>query len=102
MSTRTLVTKTATTLTAIQRNSATVTAAHYTPADVAAFNAAIIYDNNTTLHAYQSLQFQGYLIIPGRGELKVLPGDVLAWDLNGWPILISGQSIAANNSWTLT
>ncbi|HEX8782787.1 MAG TPA: hypothetical protein VF764_05420 [Steroidobacteraceae bacterium] len=45
----------------------------------------------------------GLLWVPGRGMLKVLPGDVVADDSTGWPILISGNSIAyAGSDWTLT
>jgi hypothetical protein len=43
------------------------------------------------------------LVIPNRGILKVLPGDVAAIDNTGWPILISGASIGyAGSQWTLT
>lgn len=43
------------------------------------------------------------LNIPGRGTLKVLPGDVIAVDASGWPILVSGAAIAyAGSNWTLT
>lgn len=41
----------------------------------------------------------GLLYIPNRGVLKVLPGDYLGVDANGWPILISAHSIAAGG-WT--
>ncbi len=34
------------------------------------------------------------LVVPNRGILKVLPGDVIAIDNLGWPILVSGASIA--------
>jgi hypothetical protein len=43
----------------------------------------------------------GILVLPNRGyELRVLPGDVVAVDSSGWPILISANSIAAG-AWTL-
>jgi len=102
VSTRTLVTKSATTLTAIQRQSATVAAGHYNPADIAALNALVINDQNPSQHIYQSLQPNGLLVVPNRGVLKVLAGDVVAVDLNGFPVVISAQSIAAGNAWTLT
>lgn len=42
------------------------------------------------------------LVIPDRGVLKVLPGDVAALDNLGWPILISGASIGyAGSQWNL-
>ncbi len=40
------------------------------------------------------------LVVPNRGILKVLPGDVIAIDNLGWPILVSGASIAyAGSQW---
>ncbi len=43
------------------------------------------------------------LFIPQRGVLKVLPGDVVAVDNTGWPILVSGASIGySGTDWTLT
>lgn len=42
--------------------------------------------------------FDGQLYIPQRGVLKVLPGDVVAVDNSGWPILISAASIALPGS----
>jgi len=40
----------------------------------------------------------GVLYVPNRGILKVLPGDYVAVDSQGWPILVSKNSIA-NSSW---
>lgn len=42
----------------------------------------------------------GLLHIPRRGVLKVLPGDYVAYDPNGWPILVSGGSINSGSGWT--
>jgi len=43
----------------------------------------------------------GLLYVPNRGILQALPGDYIAIDSQGWPILISKQSIAAGGtSWT--
>lgn len=44
------------------------------------------------------------LVIPGgRGIVKVMPGDIVAIDNLGWPILVSAASIAYSGSqWTLT
>ena len=39
---------------------------------------------------------QGLLHVPRRGVLQVLPGDYVAYDPNGWPILISGWSISGS------
>jgi hypothetical protein len=47
--------------------------------------------------------FNGQLMIPGRGIIKVLPGDVIAVDNTGWPILVSAASIGyAGSLWTFT
>jgi hypothetical protein len=47
--------------------------------------------------------FNGHLVIPGRGVLRVLPGDVIAVDNTGWPILVSAASIGyAGSLWTFT
>lgn len=46
---------------------------------------------------------KGLLHVPNRGVLKVLPGDVVAVDNNGWPILVSQNSIAFGSTrWVLT
>jgi hypothetical protein len=46
---------------------------------------------------------QGLLTIPKRGVLKILPGDIVAIDNTGWPILVSGAAIGyAGSAWTLT
>lgn len=36
---------------------------------------------------------EGQLVIPNRGVLKVLPGDVIAVDPSGWPFLLSQNAI---------
>lgn len=46
---------------------------------------------------------QGLLYVPNRGVLKVMPGDVVGVDANGWPILVSAAAISglfASTSWT--
>lgn len=35
----------------------------------------------------------GLLYVPNRGVLQVLPGDYVAVDNDGWPILVSASSI---------
>jgi hypothetical protein len=43
----------------------------------------------------------GILVVPNRGyELRVQPGDVVAVDSSGWPILISDNAIRSG-AWTL-
>ena len=41
----------------------------------------------------------GLLYYPNRGVLKVLPGDWVGVDANGWPVLVSKYSIATGG-WT--
>jgi hypothetical protein len=41
----------------------------------------------------------GLLYYPNRGVLKVLPGDYVGVDANGWPVLVSKYSIATGG-WT--
>lgn len=44
----------------------------------------------------------GQLFVPNRGVLRVLPGDYVAIDANGWPILLSANTIAqAAAPWVL-
>lgn len=38
------------------------------------------------------------LVVPGRGILRVLNGDVVAIDNTGWPILVSGAAIGYGGS----
>jgi hypothetical protein len=40
----------------------------------------------------------GQLFIPNRGVLQVKPGDVVAVDATGWPILISAFAIASGST----
>ena len=44
---------------------------------------------------------KGLLFIPNRGVLQVLPGDYVGVDSQGWPVLVSKNSIAAG-PWTHT
>jgi hypothetical protein len=43
----------------------------------------------------------GQLYVPNRGWLKVMPGDLVCVDANGWPLLVSAKSIATGG-WTKT
>ena len=45
--------------------------------------------------------YMDLLYVPNRGVLKVLPGDFVGVDTNGWPILVSAYSIATGG-WTHT
>jgi len=74
-----------------------------TIADGATIRANIKYDgvngNAVVPGAYEFQGGQGTLYIPRRGTLQVLPGDYVAYDSSGWPILVSAYAIA-NAAWT--
>ena len=63
--------------------------------------ANLIKDDQNPTHPIVPGAFEqnGLLFIPRRGVLKVLPGDYIGVDANGWPILVSANSIAAGG-WT--
>jgi hypothetical protein len=81
------------------------------PADAATLRANIKYDGAYVNAAWTRIQNgqvypggyemqggQGLLYVPRRGVLKVLEGDYVAYDPNGWPILVSGWSINGSGS----
>lgn len=79
------------------------------PADLAAIAQGILNDPAASMMVGANMvipgafNYMGILTIPGRGFLKVLPGDVVAFDPAsnvGWPILVSANAIA-HGSWTL-
>ena len=43
----------------------------------------------------------GQLYVPNRGILKCLPGDIVAIDSTGWPVLLSARA-AASAAWVHT
>lgn len=94
MATVTLGTSATTTLTALSFNMGDA------PADIASI-AALILDDQNVAHPLipGSFSLQGLLYVPNRGVLKVLPGDYVGVDPNGWPILVSKNSIAGSG-WT--
>ncbi len=69
------------------------------PADQATIANAILNDLNPA-HPIVPASFDsgGFLFIPNRGVLQVLPGDYVGVDSTGWPILISANAIA-NGPW---
>lgn len=73
-------------------------------ADVASL-AALIKDDQNVAHPVIPGSFNvtegSQLFIPNRGVLRVLPGDWVGVDANGWPILVSKYSIATGG-WTHT
>lgn len=72
-------------------------------ADVAAFNALIKNDLNVA-HPQMPASFikEGFLFVPNRGVLRLLPGDYVGVDAKGWPIVVSAYSIEAASDWTHT
>lgn len=60
--------------------------------------AALIKDDQNPAHPIWPGAFEnnGLLYIPRRGFLQVLPGDYVGVDANGWPILVSKNSIAGS------
>lgn len=69
------------------------------PLDLAAIANAIKDDltNGNPIFAGAWAQ-TGLLYIPNRGVLKAQPGDYVAVDSTGWPILVSKNAIA-NGPW---
>lgn len=75
-----------------------------TPAGIAGLatvNANILDDLNVAHPTWPGAFRSGFLHIPNRGVLQVLPGDYVAYDSTGWPILVSSNAIA-NGPWTHT
>ena len=66
-------------------------------ADVAGI-AVLIKDDLNVAHPIWPGAFaqNGLLYVPNRGVLKVLPGDYVSVDANGWPVLVSKNSIAGS------
>lgn len=96
MATKTLGTNATNTLTAL---AALNGIGSMVAADQATICNAIKDDLNVT-HPRVPGAFQaGMLMIPNRGVLRVLPGDYVGVDDEGWPILVSAYSIA-NGNWT--
>ena len=63
--------------------------------------AKLILDDKNPRHPIVPGAFNkaGLLFVPNRGVLRVLPGDYIGVDANGWPILVSANSIAGSG-WT--
>lgn len=70
-------------------------------ADIATMANAIKDDLNVTHPKWpQAFSSNGLLYVPNRGVLKMLPGDYVGIDSQGWPILVSANSIA-NAAWVV-
>jgi len=70
------------------------------PADQATIANAIKNDVNPAHPIWPgAFSANGLLFVPNRGVLQMLPGDYVGVDDQGWPILVSANSIA-NGAWT--
>jgi hypothetical protein len=70
--------------------------------DLAAIAQGIKDDLNATHPIWPGAYAQnGLLYVPSRGVLRVFAGDYVGIDSQGWPVLVSANSIA-NASWTHT
>lgn len=94
MATRTLGTNATNTLTAMLKGGANLAST------VQAINNHIKDDLNPRHPLWPgAFNVKGLLYVPNRGVLQVLDGDYVAYDSQGWPILVSKNSIA-NGPWT--
>ena len=72
-------------------------------ADIAAFNNAVKNQGVQNKSVYAIALMNGILDLPNRpnSQIALLPGDYIFYDSNGWPIVVSKESIAAGgSSWT--
>ncbi len=73
-------------------------------ADVASIQALILNQSNPAHPVIPGgFSKSGQLFLPnGRGIISMKPGDVIAVDAFGWPIVVSAESIAdGSTSWHL-
>ena len=103
---RTMGTTATTSLSAVKYSQSPLDSSAYlgTPPalDMAALAALIKDDLNQTgnFAPNKFFDFNGLLMIPRRGLVRVLPGDFVAVDTQtGWPILVSALAAASNPSW---
>jgi hypothetical protein len=91
MATKTAGTSATSSLTAVAHAPANVLA----PADLATI-AQTIKDDLNPAHPVLpgAYAWTGQLFVPRRGVLLVYPGDVVAVDSRGWPILLSADTVA--------
>jgi hypothetical protein len=77
------------------------------PADVGAMNAGILDDQNVAhpaahLSGVGGLTGEGMLIVPNRGTLKLLPGDVVAFDPTTGGVVLITALAAAGGDWIVS
>ena len=96
MATKTMGTNAQTTLTAMPFGT------DVTQADIAKIQLGILNDLINGNPVYPGAWANtGLLYVPNRGLLQAIPGDYVAYDGTGWPILISKKA-AASSSWVHT
>ena len=99
MATRLLGTATTTSLVALQY---AASLEGVLPADIATICNSILDDScNIPKRVNAAFSEKGLLYIPNRGSVKIKPGDVVAVDSTGWPIILSARAAAASD-WILT
>lgn len=66
-------------------------------ADVAQFNANVKSQTNPAKPIWPTGLMNGIVDFPDRANSQIVlqPGDYIFYDTNGWPIVVSSQSIAA-------
>ena len=70
-------------------------------ADIASITAGIKSQNAANALVPGFFSQSGRLAFPGReGFVNLLPGDYVAYDAVGWPVLVSAYSIANSGGWT--
>jgi hypothetical protein len=99
MATSTFGTTANSSLTALIASGASAATPALSAADIAQIVNLIKDDLNVAHPRMPTAWAQGNLLyVPNRGILKVLPGDWVAVDSQGWPILVSANSVALS-SW---
>lgn len=100
MATSTFGTNANSSLTALIASGATGATPALSAQDIAAIVNLIKDDINPAHPLAPTAWSQGNILyVPNRGILQVRPGDWVAVDSQGWPILVSANSVA-NGPWT--
>lgn len=70
-------------------------------ADIATISSHILHQGNPAHPIMPGAFLGGQVYLPGgRGIIQLKPGDYIAYDSFGWPIVVSKESIAAGGtSW---
>jgi hypothetical protein len=96
MATKTMGTAATTTLTAVQWLGG---GGNLLPADIATIQQSILDDQTNTNPIWPGAwDTTGMLFVPNRGVLRMLPGDWIAVDSTGFPILLSSLAAGSGGS----